>query len=57
MIIKENQKLCVYYRVKHNWGGVYYFIDESPLGIFSVTVDLFERKTNIFDSRQTSNIQ
>ncbi len=49
VIIKEQNKYCIFFRVKHNWGGVYYFIDESPLGIFSVTESLFERKTNVFE--------
>ncbi len=54
VIIKEHNKYCVFFRVKHNWGGVYYFIDESPLGVFSVTESLFERKTNIFEPKHVN---
>ncbi len=52
IIIREHNKYCAFLRVKHNWGGVYYFIDESPLGVFSVTESLFERKTTIFGSKR-----
>ena len=54
VIIKESNKYCVFFRVKHNWGGIYYFIDESPLGVFSVTESLFERKTNIFEPKHVN---
>ncbi len=54
VIIRERNKYCIFLRVKHSWGGIYYFIDESPLGVFSVTESLFERKTGIFDSKHTS---
>jgi len=47
VIIKDGDSYKVYIRVKHDWGGVFYFIDESPLGFFSVTESVFERETNI----------
>ncbi len=45
VIIRNGNEYNVYFRVKHNWGGVYHFIDESPLGVFSITENLFERRT------------
>ncbi len=47
VIIRSRDKQNVFIRVKHPWGGVFYFIDESPLGIFSVTEDSFRRYTEI----------
>jgi len=54
VIIRESNKYSVFFRVKHNWGGVYYFIDESPLGVFSVTESLFQRKTDIFEPKHVN---
>ena len=47
VIIRSPDKQNVFIQVKHPWGGVFYFIDESPLGIFSVTEDSFRRYTRI----------
>ena len=47
VIIRSAGKQDVFYRVKHSWGGIFYFIDESPLGFFSVTENSFRRYTNL----------
>ena len=50
VIIRSPEKQNVFIQVKHPWGGVFYFIDESPLGIFSVTEDSFRRYTSLSDA-------
>ena len=46
-VIHKDNKITVYLKVKHNWGGVYYFIDKSPLPIQSITRFYYEKHTNI----------
>ncbi len=58
VIIRDESKQDVFYRVKHAWGGVYYFIDESPLGIFAVTENSFERYTGLsVSNRERADIK
>ncbi|NPA35282.1 MAG: hypothetical protein GXO47_00365 [Chlorobi bacterium] len=47
VIIKKDGVFRVYMRVEHNWGGVFYFIDETPLGYFSITENLFKNRTGL----------
>ena len=47
VVIKNGEKQDVFFMVKHPWGGVFYFIDETPLGVFSVTETSFMRYTNL----------
>jgi hypothetical protein len=47
VVIKKENYYKVYLRVEHSWGGIYYFIDESPLGYFSITESLFENCTGL----------
>lgn len=45
-IIHKDNKITVYLKVKHNWGGEYYFIDDSPIKIHSITKYLYETGIN-----------
>ncbi len=45
-IIKKDGKVNVYLKVKHNWGGEYYFIDNSPVKVQSITKHYYETKVN-----------
>ncbi len=45
-IIRKDNKVTVYLKVKHSWGGEYYFIDNSPIKIQSITKHLYETSVN-----------
>jgi hypothetical protein len=47
VIIKTTNSLKIYYKVKHDWGGLYYFVQETPVTYRSISKQNFEKNTNI----------
>ncbi|MGQ1787215.1 MULTISPECIES: hypothetical protein [unclassified Saccharicrinis] len=47
VIIKNGEYQKVFYQVKHNWGGLYYFVQESPSNYRSISKYNFKKATNI----------
>jgi len=47
VVIRKTDRQDVFFQVRHPWGGVFYFLDETPLGIFSVTKNLFMLYTGL----------
>ncbi|MFH2143802.1 MAG: hypothetical protein ABIJ97_15365 [Bacteroidota bacterium] len=45
VVINRNKRISVYLKVEHNWGGVYYFIDNSPFPVQSITSSYFVKNT------------
>ncbi len=45
VIIKNGAFQKVFYKVKHNWGGLYYFVEESPNYYRSISKYNFEKAT------------
>ncbi len=46
VVINKNNRVTIYLKVEHNWGGVYYFIDNSHLGINNISItnrEFFDR--------------
>ena len=54
VIIKESNKYCVFFRVKHNKYINPGHLNAGPFPVFSVTESLFERKTNIFEPKHVN---
>lgn len=46
VVIKNEGFQKVFYKVEHNWGGVYYFVEESPEQYRSISKYNFEKATN-----------
>ena len=51
VVIRKGSIQNVFFQVKHPWGGVFYFLDETPLGIFSVTKTSFMWYTGLSSVR------
>jgi hypothetical protein len=47
VIIKTQSSQKIYYMVKHNWGGLYYFVQETPVTYRSISKSNFEKNTNM----------
>ena len=47
VIIKKGNYQKVFYRVKHNWGGLFYFVQESPENYRSISKYNFEKATQV----------
>ncbi len=47
IIMKNDNYQKAFYRVKHNWGGLYYFVQESPTYYRSISKYNFEKATKI----------
>lgn len=45
-VIRKDGKVKVYLKVKHNWGGEYYFIDNSPVKVQSITKNYYETQVS-----------
>lgn len=45
VVINRENKITVYLKVEHPWGGVYYFIDNSPFPVQSITSTSFVKNT------------
>lgn len=45
VVMKYSDKQKVLLKVKHDWGAVYYFVDESPLTTRCVSRAVYERET------------
>lgn len=46
IVMVDNNKRTVFLKVKHNWGAVFFFKDESPM-YRSITKQVFERETRV----------
>lgn len=46
VIIKKRAIQKVYYKVQHNWGGLFYFLQESPSFYRSISKTNFDKSTN-----------
>ncbi len=47
VIMKNGRYQKVFYRVKHNWGGLFYFVKESPTYYRSISKYNFDKSTKI----------
>ncbi|GAF03493.1 hypothetical protein [Saccharicrinis fermentans] len=47
VIIKNGKYQKIFYKVKHNWGGLYYFVQESPSHYRNISKYNFEKATKI----------
>jgi len=57
VVINQGGIRDVFFQVKHRWGGVFYFLDEMPLGIFPVTKTSFMWYTGLSSvSHQKVNV-
>jgi hypothetical protein len=45
VVINRDNKVTVYLKVEHPWGGIYYFIDNSPFPVQSITSTSFVKNT------------
>jgi tetratricopeptide (TPR) repeat protein len=45
VIMNRDNKITVYLKVEHDWGGVFYFIDRRPFPVQSITKNYFIRHT------------
>ncbi len=45
VIIKNGKYQKTFYKVKHNWGGLYYFVQDSPLNYRSISKYNFDKST------------
>ncbi|TLX73634.1 hypothetical protein E9993_14335 [Labilibacter sediminis] len=47
VIIQNGEFRKVFYKVKHDWGGLFYFVQESPSKYRSISKYNFQKSTNI----------
>ncbi len=45
VIIQKNHTLRAFYRVKHHWGGVYYFMETQPYMYTSISQTSYQKST------------
>ena len=53
IVIMRGNTRNIYFRVKHNWGPVYYFHDETPLTYRCITRKAYERETGIDEPNES----
>lgn len=46
-IVRYEDKVSVYLRIKYKWGGVFYYIDDSPRDVIPISEDKYFKLTSV----------
>jgi len=52
VIINKNNKITIYLKVNHNWGGIYYFIETTPKTLENISNAYFHTSTGLKDEEK-----